>query len=65
MGSEQPKINGSERLLETVKVRGYPPEAATSPGEAPGERTVVTRRFKTFWRSLQKMAAAARRRRVP
>ena len=24
---------------------------------APGERMVVTRSFKTFWRSLQKMAA--------
>ena len=26
-------------------------------GERPGERTVITRSFKTFWRSLQKMAA--------
>jgi transposase len=27
------------------------------PGEAPGERKVAIKRFKTFWRSLQKMAA--------
>ena len=31
--------------------------AVRLPGAAPGERTVVTRSFKTFWRSLQKMAA--------
>ena len=26
--------------------------AVRLPGQAPGERTVVTKRFKTFWRSL-------------
>jgi transposase len=31
--------------------------AVRLPGEAPGERKVVTKRFKTFWRPLQKMAA--------
>ncbi len=31
--------------------------AVRLPGEAPGERTVVTRSFTTFWRQLQKMAA--------
>ena len=31
--------------------------AVRLPGEAPGERKVVIKRFKTFWRSLQKMAA--------
>ena len=31
--------------------------AVRLPGTAPGERTVVTKRFNTFWRSLQKMAA--------
>ena len=31
--------------------------AVRLPGAAPGERTVVTKSFKTFWRSLQKMAA--------
>ena len=29
--------------------------AVRLPGEAPGERKVVIKRFKTFWRSLQKM----------
>ena len=42
--------------------RGYPAKkviwvAVRLPGEAPGERTVVTRSFTTFWRQLQKMAA--------
>jgi transposase len=31
--------------------------AVRLPGEAPGERKVITKSFKTFWRSLQKMAA--------
>jgi hypothetical protein len=31
--------------------------AVRLPGEAPGERKVAARSFKTFWRSLQKMAA--------
>lgn len=31
--------------------------AARLPGQAPGERAVTARSFKTFWRSLQKMAA--------
>jgi transposase len=31
--------------------------AVRLPGEQPGERAVTVRRFKTFWRSLQKMAA--------
>ena len=31
--------------------------AVRLPGGAPGERTVVIKRFKTFWRPLQKMAA--------
>jgi hypothetical protein len=31
--------------------------AVRLPGEAPGERKVVTKRFQTFWRPLQKMAA--------
>jgi transposase len=31
--------------------------AVRLPGEAPGERKVAAKSFKTFWRSLQKMAA--------
>ena len=31
--------------------------AVRLPGAAPGERKVIVRSFKTFWRSLQKMAA--------
>jgi len=31
--------------------------AVRLPGDAPGERKVNVRSFKTFWRSLQKMAA--------
>src|SRR6266567_6162032 len=31
--------------------------AVRLPGAAPGERKVVVKSFKTFWRSLQKMAA--------
>ena len=31
--------------------------AVRLPGEAPGERKVITKRFRTFWRPLQKMAA--------
>ena len=31
--------------------------AVRVPGAAPGERKVIVRSFKTFWRSLQKMAA--------
>ena len=31
--------------------------AVRLPGAAPGERKVVVRSFRTFWRSLQKMAA--------
>jgi hypothetical protein len=31
--------------------------AVRLPGERPGERKVITRSFRTFWRSLQKMAA--------
>ena len=31
--------------------------AVRLPGEAPGERKVTVKSFKTFWRSLQKMAA--------
>ena len=31
--------------------------AVRLPGEEPGERKVIAKRFKTFWRSLQKMAA--------
>ena len=31
--------------------------AVRLPGEAPGERRVVVKSFKTFWRSLQQMAA--------
>src|SRR5258708_10668310 len=30
--------------------------AVRLPGQAPGERTVIVRRFAAFWRSLQKMA---------
>jgi len=42
--------------------RGYPAKkvawvAVRLPGEAPGERTVITKRFKTIWRPLPKMAA--------
>ena len=32
--------------------------AVRLPGDAPGERTVIVKSFKTFWRSLQKMAAS-------
>ena len=31
--------------------------AVRLPGERPGERVVAVRRFLTFWRSLQQMAA--------
>ena len=31
--------------------------AVRLPGDAPGERKVIVKSFKTFWRSLQKMAA--------
>jgi len=31
--------------------------AVRLPGERPGERTVVVKSFRTFWRSLQQMAA--------
>jgi len=31
--------------------------AVRLPGERPGQRTVTVRRFATFWRQLQKMAA--------
>jgi transposase len=31
--------------------------AVRLPGQRPGERTVTAKRFKTFWRSLRKMAA--------
>src|SRR5271165_196646 len=31
--------------------------AVRLPGEGPGQRALTVRRFKTFWRSLQKMAA--------
>jgi len=31
--------------------------AVRLPGETPGERKVIIKRFKTFWRPLQKMAA--------
>lgn len=31
--------------------------AVRLPGEGPGERTVVVKSFRTFWRSLQKMVA--------
>ena len=31
--------------------------AVRLPGEGPGERTVTAKSVKTFWRSLQKMAA--------
>jgi transposase len=31
--------------------------AVRLPGDAPGERKVIIKRFKTFWRPLQKMAA--------
>ena len=31
--------------------------AVRLPGEMPGERKVVTRSFRTFWRQLQAMAA--------
>jgi hypothetical protein len=31
--------------------------AVRLPGERPGERTVVVKSFRTFWRQLQKMAA--------
>jgi transposase len=31
--------------------------AVRLPGQGPGQRAVTVRRFKTFWRSLQKMAA--------
>jgi hypothetical protein len=31
--------------------------AVRLPGERPGGRTVTVRRFATFWRQLQKMAA--------
>ena len=31
--------------------------AVRLPGEAPGERKVTVKRFRTFWRQLQKMAA--------
>src|SRR5258707_9189020 len=31
--------------------------AVRLPGQAPGPRTVAVRRFATFWRQLQKMAA--------
>ena len=30
--------------------------AVRLPGEGPGQRAVTVRRFKAFWRSLQKMA---------
>ncbi len=30
--------------------------AVRLPGEGPGQRALTVRRFKTFWRSLQKMA---------
>jgi len=31
--------------------------AVRLPGEGPGERTVTVKSFKTYWRTLQKMAA--------
>ena len=31
--------------------------AVRLPGQAPGEQAVITKRFRTFWRPLQKMAA--------
>jgi hypothetical protein len=31
--------------------------AVRLPGDRPGERTVITRSFRTFWRQLQKMAS--------
>jgi hypothetical protein len=31
--------------------------AVRLPGDAPGERKVIIKRFKTFWQPLQKMAA--------
>ena len=31
--------------------------AVRLPGAAPGERKVIVKSFRTFWRSLQKMAA--------
>ena len=31
--------------------------AVRLPGEGPGQRALTVRRFKTFWRALQKMAA--------
>jgi transposase len=31
--------------------------AVRLPGQGPGERTVIVKSFRTFWRSLQKMAA--------
>ena len=31
--------------------------AVRLPGQGPGERTVVVKTFRTFWRQLQKMAA--------
>jgi transposase len=31
--------------------------AVRLPGDGPGERKVITRSFRTFWRQLQKMAA--------
>jgi transposase len=41
--------------------RGYPAKkviwvAVRLPGQGPGQRALTVRRFKTFWRSLQKMA---------
>ena len=31
--------------------------AVRLPGDRPGERTVITKSFRTFWRQLQKMAS--------
>ena len=45
-----PRVAGIDVHKKTVVV------AVRLPGEAAGERTVVVKRFRTFWRELQKMA---------
>jgi transposase len=45
-----PRVAGADVHKKVIWV------AVRLPGERPGERTVTVRRFKTFWRSLQKMA---------
>jgi len=50
-----PRVAGSDGHKKIIWV------AVRLAGEAPGQRTVTVKSFKTFWRQLQKMAALAGR----